>query len=172
MLYIINYSTTFCPFESRKSRKEEEKNTKIWISRERKELFGWNIKHFSAFEGLSFGEKIKIWSKIADTSFKFQKQLFADVFQNKRFQKFGNIHVKTPVQELLSNIVAGLEDCNCVKKRFQHKSYEYCKIFRDTYFEEHLQTAASVLLIIKLLIKYWTSADLFLIKNIAWNGFY
>ena len=26
-------------------------------------------KHFSVFEGLSFGEKIKIWQKIADTSF-------------------------------------------------------------------------------------------------------
>ena len=45
-------------------------------------------------------------------------------------------------------------------------SCEYCEIFRNTYFEEHLQTAASVLLIIKLLIKYSTSADLFLIKNI------
>ena len=32
-------------------------NTKIWISRERKELFRWNKKHFSVFEGLSFGEK-------------------------------------------------------------------------------------------------------------------
>ena len=39
-------------------------------------------------------------------------------------------------------------------------------------FEEHLRTAASVLLNIKLLIKYWVSADFFLIKNITWNGFY
>ena len=31
---------------------------------------------------------------------------------------------------------------------------------------------AAILLIVKLLIKYWTSADLFLIKNITWNGFY
>ena len=51
-------------------------------------------------------------------------------------------------------------------------SCEYCEIFKNTYFEEHLQTAASALLIIKLLIKYWTSAELFLIKNITWNGFY
>ena len=43
---IINYSTYICPFESGKCGKEEEKLTKIWISRERKELFG---------------EKIKIW---------------------------------------------------------------------------------------------------------------
>ena len=44
-------------------------------------------------------------------------------------------------------------------------SCEYCKFFKNTYFEEHLGTAASVLLIIKLLIKYWTSVNLFLIKN-------
>ena len=54
------------------------------------------------------------------------------------------------------------------------------EIFKNTYFEEHLRTAASVLRIIKLLIKYWTSVDLFLIKNIkifklsgkiiTWNG--
>ena len=68
--------------------------------------------------------------------------------------------------ELLFDIVAGLEV-------FQHKRpCEYCKIFKNTCFEEYLQTAASVLLIIKLLIKYWTSANLFLIKNIKWNGFY
>ena len=35
----------------------EDENTKIRISRERKELFRWNKKHFSVFEGLSFGEK-------------------------------------------------------------------------------------------------------------------
>ena len=58
---IINYTTSICPFESGKSGEEEEKNTKIWISQERKELFRWKKKHFSIFEGLSFGEKIKDW---------------------------------------------------------------------------------------------------------------
>ena len=29
---------------------------------------------------------------------------------------------------------------------------EYCEIFKNTYFEEHLGTAASVLLILKLVI--------------------
>ena len=38
-------------------------NTKIWISRERKELFRWKKKHLIVFEGLSFGEMV-------DTSFK------------------------------------------------------------------------------------------------------
>ena len=76
--------------------------------------------------------------------------------------------------ELLFNIIAGLEDCNCIKKRLHHKYFlvNIAKLLRTPYFEENLQTAASVLLIIKLLIKYWASANLFLIKNTTWNGFY
>ena len=30
-------------------KRREDENTKIWISRERKELFPWNRKHFSKF---------------------------------------------------------------------------------------------------------------------------
>ena len=41
--------------------KESGKITKTWISWEQKELFRWNKQHFSVFEGLSLGEKIKIW---------------------------------------------------------------------------------------------------------------
>ena len=64
---------------------------------------------------------------------------------------------KTPVLELLFNVL----------------SCQYCEIFKNTYFKEHLRTAGAVLLIIKLLIKYWVSAaDFFLIKNITWNGSY
>ena len=37
--------------------------------------------------------------------------------------KFGNVHRKTPVLELLFNIVAWLEDCNCITKRFQRKYF-------------------------------------------------
>ena len=44
---ILNYPTSICPFESGKCGKEGGKNTKMWISRERKELFRWNKKHFS-----------------------------------------------------------------------------------------------------------------------------
>ena len=36
----------------------------------------------------------------------------------------------------------------------------------------YLRTAAFILLIKKLLIKYLASTDLFLIKNITWNSFY
>ena len=38
-----------------------------------------------------------------------------------------------------------LQACNFIKKRLQHRySSGYCKIFKNTYFEEHLQTAASI----------------------------
>ena len=50
-------------------------------------------------------------------------------------------------------------------------SCEYWEIFKNTYSEDHPQMAASILLIIKLVIKYWTSADLFLIDqkhNVEW----
>ena len=49
-------------------------------------------------------------------------------------------------------------------------SCEYCNIFKNT--AEHLRTAASVLIIIKLVIDYWASTDVSLIKNITWNDFY
>ena len=42
---IINYSTFTCPFKPESV--EREKITKLWISRERKELFRRNEKHFS-----------------------------------------------------------------------------------------------------------------------------
>ena len=47
----------------------EDKNTKTWISRERKEPFRWNKKHFSYFLR-GYHEKLKFDKKIADTSFK------------------------------------------------------------------------------------------------------
>ena len=35
--------------------------------------------------------------------------------------------------------------CNFIKKRLKHRcSYEICEIFKDTYFKEHLRTAASI----------------------------
>ena len=40
--------------------KGREKITKIWMSREWKELFKWNKKHFSVLKRLSFGGKINI----------------------------------------------------------------------------------------------------------------
>ena len=41
--------------------------------------------------------------------------------------------------------VAGLKACNVVKKRLQDRCFfrEYSEIFKNTYFEKELQTAAS-----------------------------
>ena len=60
-----------------------------------------------------------------------------------------------------------------MKKRIQHRCFiaNIANIFKSSYFEEHLQMAASVLINIDLVISYWAFADLFLIKNITWNGF-
>ena len=71
--------------------------------------------------------------------------------------------------ESLFDKVTGLEVCNFIEKRLQQLcSCKYWKIFKNTYFEEHLQTAVSIRLIIKLVISIW---HLFLIKNMMWDGF-
>ena len=44
-----------------REKRGEDEYTQIWISRELKELFWWNKKYFSVFEGLSFGEILKYW---------------------------------------------------------------------------------------------------------------
>ena len=57
---IINYSTSICPFKSGKCGKDERKIQKFEYL-ENKKTFLDEIKTFFAiFEGLSFGEKIKI----------------------------------------------------------------------------------------------------------------
>ena len=72
------------------------KITKIWISEELKELFQWNRKYFFiVFEGLSFGEKIKIWLKVADTSFKGLLWQNSEYFlKNCIYEKLGISEVK------------------------------------------------------------------------------
>ena len=46
----------------------------------------------------------------------------------------------------LINKAADLKACNFINKRFQHRcfSVNIAKDFKNTYFEEHLQAAASV----------------------------
>ena len=39
------------------------------------------------------------------------------------------------------------------------------------FFKKDLKNLA-IFAIIKIVIKYWASADLFLIQNITWNDFY
>ena len=92
---------------------------------------------------------------------KFQEQLFADVFHLQYSQE----NSCAEVTFYLSYRPGGLQ--------FYYKetptqvfSCEYCEISKNTYFEGHLRLAASVLLIIKLVI-----SPLF-IKNMTWNGFF
>ena len=49
------------------------------------------------------------------------------------FEKILKFPRKTPTPASLFNKAAGLNSC------------EYCKIFKSTYFEEHLRTAASII---------------------------
>ena len=54
------------------------------------------------------------------------------------------MYSKTPVLESLFNKVAGLRIVTLLKNALtQASSCEYCIIFKNTYFEEDLQTAAS-----------------------------
>ena len=56
----------------------EDENTKIWISRERKELFRSNKKKIDEnIDELMNWWKIKNWWKIADTSFKNDEKCFS-----------------------------------------------------------------------------------------------
>ena len=70
--------------------KGRNKIIKKWISWERRELFWWNRKtFFTISEGLSSGEKNKIWWKIVDTSFNF-----INLF-NVQYSIYSNKHLKT-----------------------------------------------------------------------------
>ena len=69
--FMTNYSTSICPFESRKCGKEGKNYKNLNIFGTRSTLL---IKKafFIVFEELSFVKKIKNWKKIADTSFKYK----------------------------------------------------------------------------------------------------
>ena len=70
----------------------------------------------------------------------YQKQPPEMLYKKSYSWKFHNIHKKTPASEPLYDNIAGF-----VKKRLQQIfSSEYCEIFKNTYFEQHLRTAASL----------------------------
>ena len=73
---------------------------------------------------------------IKNTFIKFQKQPLADVFHKEKL-----------VLEILFNRVVGLKSITST-----HGFLECGEIFRNIYFQEHMRTAASVLLIIQLVI--------------------
>ena len=57
---IINYSTSICPFESGKRRKEGKKLQKFEYLKNEKSFLDEIKNIFYSFKGLSLGEKIKI----------------------------------------------------------------------------------------------------------------
>ena len=74
------------------------------------------------------------------------KGIRSQMFFKKDFVKNLHVHRKTPGLDWLFIIVTG--------DLTQELSCEYSEIFKNAYFEEYLRTAASILLIIKLLIKF------------------
>ena len=80
----------------------------------------------------------------------FQKQS-PEMFYRKNFSpKYRNIHWNTFVLESLFNEVSGLRTATLLKETpTQVFSCEYYQIFKNIYFEEHLQTAASKLFLLE-----------------------
>ena len=74
---IINYSTSFCPFESGKCGKEENKNTNIWISWEWKELFRWNHIFHSFWKATAWKEsKYRVFSGPYFSIFRLNTEIY------------------------------------------------------------------------------------------------
>ena len=68
------------------------------------------------------------------------------IYKTSYSQKFRNIHREAPLLESLFYKVADLQTFNFIKKRLQPSCFPFIvKIWRNTYFEEHLRTAASEL---------------------------
>ena len=70
-----------------------------------------------------------------------------EVFSKKKTcsLKLNKFYRKAPVLESHFNEVSGLQPWNFIKKRLRNKqafSSEYCKIFKNTYFKEHLRTTS------------------------------
>ena len=57
---MIDYTTSICPFESGKCGKEWKKSQKFEYLEDEKSFLDEIKTFFKIFEGLSFGEKIKI----------------------------------------------------------------------------------------------------------------
>ena len=71
--------------------------------------------------------------------------------------KYCDVHRKTLVLESLFKKASGLRACNFIRTLSTHLfSYEYCEIFKNTFFEEHLRGAASVKPFIDLLLEFKT----------------
>ena len=69
-----------------------------------------------------------------------QKQLFADVVQNRSSEKLHNIYWETPMLKSLLNKVARLKACNFIKKRLKRRSFpmNVTKLLRAATLWTHL----------------------------------
>ena len=82
-VYFPNYSvkciSCFMPGHLMTSWNLKMQNSKIWFSRERKELLKWNKKHFSWFDKCF---RLRKWysANVADTNFKFLKPKLMQCF--------------------------------------------------------------------------------------------
>ena len=101
----------------------------------------------ATFRNTYFSEQLLFRTAIFHNSHLQEQPSEVLFFKKGCSKKFCNIHRKTPMLESLFNKVAGLQGCSFIKKRLQHRCFfcEYYKLFKNSYFEEHLKTAASVL---------------------------
>ena len=66
-----------------------------------------------------------------------RSQIFLKIGVEKKFRRF---HRKTPVLESLFNKVAGLQACNFITNRLQHRCFpvKFTKFLRTLFLTEHL----------------------------------
>ena len=114
-------------------KREEDGNTKIWISRERKELFRWNKKHFLWFlkgyhlmrnKILIKNSGHKLWRKISDRIF-FSKK-YDCLSPNDKPVKLYEIVI-------LPSTFGVKTRCVCMIYRL-HKLYGNMNCFRSNFF--------------------------------------
>ena len=74
----------------------------------------------------------------------FQRQLFADILQNLCSSKVCRSHRKHLCLRFCFNKVGDLHAGTSLRKRDSGKEFscEFCKIFKETYFVEHLQATS------------------------------
>ena len=109
--------------------------------------------------GITNDSATRMLLKVNDSDFRFQNetimQCITTIYSATSFWKYNikkkicrSSHRRSSIKKAaLKNfaIFTGkhLKACNFIKKRFQRKCCEYCEIFKNTCFEEHLWTAAS-----------------------------
>ena len=80
--------------------------------------------------------------------FRFKKQPFVHVFQNRCSENFRNIHRKTPVLESRFDKVEGRKVCNFIKKRLQYRCFpvSIAKFLGTIFYRKPPVVAVSVFL--------------------------